>query len=63
MENTTTISNDELLEQYPEMHEQAAETLCTEENYSAVESWQVETDSQGTVQGIYAPIFASWYHA
>jgi asparagine synthetase A len=63
MENITTVSNDELLEKYPAMHQQASETLCTEENYPAVESWQVETDSQGNVQGVYAPIFADWYHA
>ncbi|HEX3640085.1 MAG TPA: hypothetical protein VHV10_02220 [Ktedonobacteraceae bacterium] len=61
MENITTISNDQLFEQYPGLHEQASETLTDEVNYPAVESWQVETDSQGNVQGVYSPNFASWY--
>lgn len=61
MENIDSISNEDLYQQYPALHEQASETLCTEQNYPAVEAWLVEKDSQGNVTGVYEPIFADWY--
>ena len=61
MENITTITNEVLYQQYPDLHRQASEALCDEQSYPAVDAWTVEKDSQGTVTVVYEPIFADWY--
>ena len=61
MENLERISNEDLHQKYPSLHEQASETMCNEQNYAAVDAWLVEKDAKGTVTGVYEPIFAGWY--
>jgi hypothetical protein len=61
MPATKIISNDELYNKYPSAHAFALDNFdaITEENYVAVESWEVADEEP--VTAIVRPIFADWY--